>query len=246
MPDAADRHNYLIRRARRRGRRTQLTGFALIIYGLVGIAIFVFVAQAINRPLERVRELSESVEDQRAALVESMDQAEQTIRQMSAAVGNMDTSLSDAKTATDRSSTIAGGLANSMFLLRDQMYITIPIIEAQPFVGLAPGFDNTGQQLTQLSIDLATIGASLDTNRSDVVATSENLVELAESVSELTTAIQGGPPVAITEDAVDSFRLAIFAIAGWVVLFAVACVLVGFYLILSGRSAVREMEDDLA
>ena len=246
MPDAADRHDYLIRRARRRGRRTQLTGLALIVYGLVGIAIFVFVAQAINRPLERVRELSESVEEQRAALVASMEQAEETIRQMSAAVGNMDTSLTDAKTATDRSSTISSGLANSMFLLRDQMFITIPIIEAQPFVGLAPGFDQTGQQLSQLSIDLATIGTSLDQNRSDVVATSGNLVDLAESVGDLTEAIQTGPPVAITEDAVDSFRLAIFAIAGWVVLFAVACVLAGLYLIFSGRRAVREMEDDLA
>ncbi|HUR16912.1 MAG TPA: hypothetical protein VMZ33_06480 [Candidatus Limnocylindrales bacterium] len=219
---------------------------ALIAYGLIGIAIFVFVAQAINRPLERVRELSESVEDQRAALVESMDQAEQTIRQMAAAVGNMDTSLSDAKIATERSSTISGGLATSMFLLRDQMFVTIPIIEAQPFVGLAPGFDQTGQQLQQLSIDLSTIGTSLDTNRGDVVATSENLVDLARSVGDLTEALQAGPPVAITEDAVDSFRLAIFAIAGWVVLFAVACVLVGLYLIFSGRRAVREMEDDLA
>ncbi len=241
-----ERRDYLIRRARRRGRRTQLFGVALIAYGLIGIAIFVFVAQSINRPLDRVRELSESVEDQRAALVASMSQAETTLRQMAAAVGNMDTSLADAKLATDRSSTIAGGLATSMFLLRDQMYITIPIIEAQPFVSLAPGFDQTGQQLQALSTDLSTIGTSLDTNRADVVTTSENLVDLATSVGDLTDAIQTGPTVEITEDAVDSFRLAIFAISGWVVLFAVGCVLSGLYLIFSGRRAVREMEDDLA
>src|SRR5688500_18805175 len=123
MPD----RELIMRRARRRGRRTQLFGGALIGYGLIGIAIFVFVAQAINRPLERVQELTQSVEEQRAALVLSMENAEDTLRQMATTVGNMDTSLSDAKLATDRSSGIANGVGITMFNLRDQMTVEIPL-----------------------------------------------------------------------------------------------------------------------
>src|SRR5687768_17039758 len=134
------------RRERRRGRRITLLGVALLAYGVLGIGIFAFVATAINRPLERVRQLSQAVEIQRTALVSSMEEAEDTIRGMSNAVRNMDASLSDAKIATDRSSGIATGVATSMFTLRDQMTIEIPLI-GQPFLGLYSGFDQAGQQL---------------------------------------------------------------------------------------------------
>jgi hypothetical protein len=233
------------RRARRRGRRIALLGVALVVYGLIGMVIFAFVATAINRPLERVRELSQSVELQRTALVDSMEQSESTLRGMSSAVRNMDTSLADAKLATDRSAGIATAVATSMFQLRDQMNVEIPLL-GRPLAGLGSGFDTAGQQLSQLSTDLATIGTSLDTNREDVVSTADSLVTLADSVESLTDTVRDGPTVEITADAIDSFRIAIFAIAGWVVLFAVGCVVVGTYLIVAGRREGRDIRESLA
>ena len=223
-----------------------LFGSALVAYGVIGIAIFAFVAQAIDRPLERVRDLSESVEAQREALIVSMERAEDTLQQMGGAVGNMDSSLADAKTATDRSSTIAGSIATSMFLLRDQMFITIPIVNTQPFVGLAPGFDQTGQQLTQLSTDLLTIGTSLNRNRGDIAATAQNMAELSTSVSALTETVRTGPGVEITEEALGDVRLAVYGIAGWMAMLAVGSVLVGLYLIFTGfrRPPVLVTADD--
>jgi hypothetical protein len=221
------------RKARRRGRRIMFLGGALIGYGIIGIAIFVIAASAIDRPLERVRELTRSVEIQRAALVDSMEHAEETLRQMSISVSRMDTSLGDAKLATDRSSGIALGVSTSMYGLRDAMSIQIPLL-GQPLIGLATGFDQAASQLQLLSQDLATIGTSLERNRGDVVATAENLAELATSVANLTETVRTGPGVEISEEALDSFRLAILAIAGWVVLFASGCVLAGLYLIFSG------------
>ena len=227
------------RRARRRGRRIQLLGGALIGYGLIGIAIFVLVATAINRPLDRIRELSESVEEQRTALVESMDQGELTIREMAAGIRRMDTSLANAHVATDRSSGIAIGIATSMFQLRDAMSVEIPLV-GQPLLGLAAGFEQAAGQLQLLAQDLATIGTSLDTNRGDVVLTADNLEELADTIDDLAESVRTGPDVGISEEALDAFRLAIFAVAGWLVLFAVGCVLVGLYLLVAGRREVKE------
>ena len=228
-----------LRRARRRGRRIQLLGGALIGYGLIGIVIFAIVAAAITRPLDRIQELSESVEEQRTALIESMEQGETTIRQMAAGVRRMDTSLADARVATGRSSGIAVGVATSMFQLRDAMSLEIPLL-GQPLLGLASGFDQAGGQLQLLSQDLATIGTSLDTNRTDVVLTADNLEELADTIDNLTGTVRTGLAVGISEEALDAFRLAIFAVAGWLLLFAVGCVLVGLYLVIAGRRAGRE------
>ena len=225
--------------ARRRGRRVQLLGLALIAYGLIGVGIFAAVAVAINKPLERVGELSQSVEEQRAALLATMEQTEDTIRQMSDGVRRMDASLEDAQAAVDRSSGIASGVALSMFQLRDSMNITIPIINTQPLLGLAPGFDQAGQQLQLLSQDLTTIGTSLETNQGDVVLTADNLVSLADSVGVLTETVRDGPGVGITDEALDSFKFALIAVAGWLLLFAVGCALVGVYLFFSGRRDAR-------
>jgi hypothetical protein len=92
-----------------------------------------------------------------------------------------------------------------------------------------------------LSQDLATIGASLDTNRGDVVATADNLSELAGTIATLTDSVSTGPALGISEEALDSFRLAIFAVAGWLLLFAVGCVLIGLYLLVAGRREGREL-----
>lgn len=220
-----------------RGRRPalRLLGLGLTVYGLIGIAIFVMVALSISRPLERARTLSESVEEQRAALVDALDQAEVTIEQMSGGVGGMDTSLADARAATDRAALIATGVSTSMFSLRDSMMLSIPIIGGQPLAGLAPGFDNTGQQLALLSQDLTGIGTALDLNRTDVIATAADLSDLADAVGELSRAVSEGPTVDIASETLDAIRMAIYAVAGWLVLLAVGCMVAGLYLLMGGR-----------
>lgn len=168
-----------------------------------------------------------------------MEQGETTIRQMATGVRRMDTSLGNAHAATDRSAGIALGVATSMFQLRDAMSIEIPLV-GQPLLGLAAGFDQAAGQLQLLSQDLATIGTSLDTNRADVVLTADNLEELADTLDTLTESVRTGPDIGISEEALDSFRLAIFAVAGWLLLFAIGCVAVGLYLIITVRREGRE------
>jgi hypothetical protein len=230
------------RPARPRHPRLRLLGVALCAYGLVGLFLFAYVAVAINRPLERAQALSASVEQQRLALVETLNEAQQTLEGMSEGVGRMDTSLADAKAATDRASGLTTGLASSMFGLRDAM--SLSIFGAQPLLGLASGFDSSGQQLTALGADLTTIGASLDTNRSDVATTSANLADLATSVGQLTTMVNDSPGVEISTASLDAIRLAVYAICGWLAVLAVGCVVAGAYLIRLGGRTRTDPEAD--
>jgi hypothetical protein len=218
---------------RSRRLRLRLLGAALAIYGLIGIAMFIVIAVNVARPLERARQLSESVDQERAALVSSLDQAQTTIRGMSTSVGNMDTSLSNASTAINQATTVAYEAATSMYGLRDAM--SVSIFGAQPLIGLAGNFDTTGQNLNTLGNNVAAIGAALDQNRSDVATTKQNLSALADSVQALTTSVRDGPAVSISTHTLDTVRFAVYAITGWLVVFALGCLIVGIYLLNASR-----------
>ena len=226
----------------RRRRRVRLLGIALIGYGVIGIVLFVVVALAISKPLDRAQALGDSVEEQRQGVIDTLEQAQTTIRQMGVGVGRMDVSLEDARAATDRAATISHSVAFSIYQLRDQMSLTV--FGVQPFLGLASGFDASGQQLDLLGADLSTIGASLQANRADVVTTADNMEELADSVEELTAMVRDGPAVDISTTTLDAVRLAVYAICGWLILFAVGCLLAGLYLFRMGRHHVHVAETD--
>lgn len=223
-----------------RRQRVRLLGIALIGYGVIGIMLFVVVALAVSRPLERAQALGASVEEQRLGVIDTLEQAQLTIAQMGAGVSRMDISLADARAATDRAATISHSVAFSMFQLRDQMSLTV--FGIQPFVGLASGFDSSGQQLDLLGADLSTIGASLETNRGDVIATARNMEDLADSVGDLTDMVRDGPAVDISTTTLDAIRLAVYAICGWLILLAVGCLLAGIYLFRLGRHRVHTAE----
>jgi hypothetical protein len=217
--------------------RLRVLGLALMIYGLIGIALFAVLALGVTRPLERAQRLADSVEGQRAALVDTLDEAETTIRRMSVGVGRMDASLAEAKAATDRASTISQGVAASMFQLRDTMSLEIPLL-GQPLSGLAPSFDQSGQNLNLLGEDVAAIGEALEANRGDVTLTAESLADLADAVGAMTTSVEEGPSVSISATTLEAVRLAIFALAAWMVLLAVGCVLAGLYVLAITRRGV--------
>ena len=213
----------------------RVLGAVLLLYGVVGVLVFVVVAVGVARPLDRARQLSQSVDTERAALVQSLTQAETTIREMSTGVGRMDSSLSDAKSAIDRASTISHGVATSMYGLRDAMNISI--FGAQPLAGLSGSFDTSGQNLDALGDDISAIGTSLESNRADAAATATNLGALADSVHTLTGTVAAGPSVAISTSTLDEIKLAIYLVAGWLVLLALGCLAAGVYLLNRSRSA---------
>ena len=143
---------------RSRRARLRIVGAALTLYGLAGIVIFIVVAVGVARPLERARQLSNSVDTERTALVASLAQAETTIRGMATSVNNMDASLAKAKTAIDQAESISHDVATSMYGLRDAMGVQIPILGGQPLLGLAGNFNTTGDNLDTLADDIGAVG----------------------------------------------------------------------------------------
>jgi hypothetical protein len=103
--------------------------------------------------------------------------------------------------------------------------------------GLASGFDNSGQQITELATQLTTIGTSLNDNRASVSITSTDLAKLALSLGQLTTLVRESPDVEISTASLDAIRIAVYAICGWLAVFALGCVVGGLYLVrIGGRS----------
>lgn len=217
-----------LRGRQRRRRRLRLVGGGLIAYGVVGIVILAAIGSAIGRPLDQAAELSVAIEDQRRAALDALEQATTTIDQTAAGVRGMDPSLGQAKAATDRASAISLGVAANMLELSRAM--SISIFGAQPLLGLATGFDQTGQQLQLLSADVAAIGAALDANRDDVATVAASLDELRDSVEQLETSLREGPRLAVGPGTLDGIRLAILALLGWMLVLALGAVAAGAYI----------------
>jgi hypothetical protein len=222
--------------SRRRGIR--ILGVALVVYGLVGIVIFVGVALGVARPIHRTGQLSQSVDKQRAALVASLAQAETTMRGLSTSATNVSASLAQATTAIDHAATISHGVATSMYGLRDAM--SLSILGTQPLLGLATNFDTTGQNLDQLGNDVANIGTALQTNQTDVVTTAQNLSNLADSINALMVSVRDGPGLAISSGTLNSLRLVIYAITAWLGVLAVGCLIAGIWLLRASRRRSKE------
>jgi methyl-accepting chemotaxis protein len=213
------------RRRLRQRRLLRLVGSVLIAYGLSGVVVLATVAQAIGAPLDEADELTVSIEGQRRAVLQSLSSAEETIDQTTAGIRNMDASLEQARAATDRASQLSLSMATTMYQLRDQMAITV--FGIQPLVGLAPGFDQTGQQMELLSSDVAAIGEALNANRQDVETVAASMERLKRSVQRLADAISEGPRLEATSEGIANVRLGIFAVAAWLITLAVGCVLGG-------------------
>ncbi|CAN5842757.1 hypothetical protein BH24CHL6_BH24CHL6_16230 [soil metagenome] len=224
----------LRRMAAARRRRLRLLGTILIAYGLLGIALFAGVAYALDRPIDEAGRLTVSIEGQRGALLESLEEASLTIGLTADGVAGMDASLAQAQAATERASVLSLGVATSMYELRNAM--TISLFGAQPLIGLAGGFEQSAQQLEQLSRDVAAIGQALDANRGDALEVAESMRRLSTSVEQLTESVRDGPALEVSSDAVEGMRLGIYAVIAWMLALAVGCVAAGVACWLSARA----------
>jgi hypothetical protein len=215
----------------------RLVGSVLIAYGLIGAVLLGAVGATVARPLDDIATLGSSLDDQQAAALEALDQASATIVDTAAAVRNMDTSLAQANLATVRTAGISRGMAQTMRNLAFEMQLTI--FGVQPLIGLAAGFDQSGEQLDLLADDVQAIGTALDSNRADTVAIAGGLDELARSIDRLRVAVAASPNVAGMTGSLGQLQLALLALIGWLLVAAVGSILAGVGCWMAARRARR-------
>jgi len=223
-----------------RRRRLRLLGTILIAYGVLGIALFVGVAFAVEQPIDEAGRLTVSIEGQRGAALESLEEASRTIDETAAGVRGMDSSLGQAKAATDRAAQLSEGVALTMYGLRDAM--SIDFFGTQPLIGLAANFDLAGQQLELLGQDVAAIGEALEGNREDVLVVAESMDRLGDSVATLTDSVRDGPALEVSSDALAGMRIGLYAVLAWMVALAVGCVIAGLGCWLAARRTVQDRD----
>lgn len=204
-------------------------------YGISGIVLFVAVAQAVGGPLGEAGQLTVSIEGQRTAVLSALDEAVDTIDATTEGIRNMDDSLVQARGATDRAAQLALTMAATMYELRNQMGITL--FGVQPLAGLAPGFDQTGQQMEALSADVNAIGDALTANRQDVDTVAANMEDLKQSVDRLATAVRDGPRLEVASESLATLRLGVFAVVAWLITLSVGCLLGGILCWRAARGA---------
>lgn len=217
----------------RRRRFLRVAGSVLVLYGLAGLVLFAAVAVSIGQPIDEAGRLTVSVEGQRGAVLEALEEASVTIRDAATGVRGMDLSLAQANEATQRAALLSQGMALSMFELRQAMLLQV--FGVQPLIGLAPGFEQTGQQLELLAEDVAAIGEALEANRDDAGRVAESLDRLQAAVRALNDGVRDGPSLEVSSDALEGMRLGIYAVIAWMLALAVGCVVGGVACLAAAR-----------
>jgi hypothetical protein len=203
----------------------RLIGTVLVLYGLVGIVLLGAIGMTVARPLDDVRNLTQSLADQQSAALESLERTSETIGQTSASVRNAESSLVQAELATARAAELSRGVSVTMYGLAEQMQLTI--FGVQPFITLYPSFEQTGQQLDLLGSDVDAIAEALGANREDTIAIADGLDELGRSIDRLRVAMAGGPDVSGTADFLAPMQMGLLALVGWLLAAALLSLLAG-------------------
>jgi hypothetical protein len=207
-------------------RTLRVLGSLLIVYGLSGVVLLGLLAGTLAPPLDEIEVLAASVGEQRTAALDALDEAATTARQTATSVRNVDTSLAQAKVATDRAAGLSAGVALSMRELAAAM--TIDLFGIQPLIGLVPSFEASATNLDLLATDLAAIGTALDTSRGDTATVAGGMDDLAASIDQLRDAVADSPDLSVTVGALEPLRVGLLALMAWLLLAAIGCVLAGF------------------
>jgi hypothetical protein len=149
---------------------------AIIALGGVGLAAAVLGAALVMPQLARLDEVLGRSDDALAT-------AATAARRASDAFDGFDASLDDAVAAAGEAAGLASRSATTARGLAAAMQLTI--LGTQPLIGLAGSFEQSAQDLEGLGGSLATMGAALGRNRSDLAALETQMRRLADDLATL-------------------------------------------------------------
>lgn len=195
--------------------RRPLLGWALIVYGLLGIALVIGGAAIGLGLASQVERLAVTADGTLAAAVRSTDAA-------AAAFANVDSSLTEAQTSADAAASLSRDASGTLASLARAMELSV--FGAQPLLPLAGEFEASSEQASALGGTLDALGGSLGDTRTDVARIGTELEALSAELATLReTSGPGGsaPPL----------RAFVVLLLAWLLVPAVGALLGGLVLL---------------
>jgi methyl-accepting chemotaxis protein len=195
--------------------RRRLLGWALLLYGIIGLVLVLGGALAGLDAAARVERLAASASG-------TLGAASRSIEAAAAAFTNVDASLDQSQASAGAAATLARDASVTLGSLGQAMRLSV--FGAQPLLPLADDFADSAAQASALAGTLDNVAASLDDTRADVTAIGDQLDELATELETLRDASGTGedpPPV----------RLIVLLLVAWLLVPALGGIVGGLVLL---------------
>ena len=207
--------------------RRRLVAWALIVYGILGLALVVAGGMTGFGIAGRVEELATDADDALFAASRATEAAADSFT-------SVDGSLSEAQASADSAAELAREASLTLAELASAMELSV--FGAQPLLPLASEFASSAELADQLGGTLDGVGDSLDTTRDDVARIGEELGVLADELSGLRDS--GGVEAGATPDP-PPLRLFVGLLLAWLAIPALGGLLGGIAILATpARSAV--------
>ena len=200
--------------------RRPLLGWALIVYGILGLALVVIGALIGLELASRIERLAATADGTLAAAVRSTDAAAD-------AFTNIDASLSESEASAAAAAALARDASGTLASLSAAMELSV--FGAQPLLPLAGEFAASAEQASALGETLDRVGDSLGETRTDVASIGTELDGLSAELDALREANGTGgsaPPL----------RLFVVLLLAWLLIPALGGLLGGLALLRVPRS----------
>ena len=195
---------------RRRG-----LGWALILYGLLGLVLVGGGALIGLQAAARIERLASAADGALAAAARSTRTAAESFT-------SVDGSLSSAQLSADQAATLADEASGTLDALAASMRISI--FGSQPLLPLAAEFETSADQAAELGRTLGSVGGSLDGTRGDVA---EIGIELETLASALDVVRDADPQAGVSTP----LTLFVGLLVAWLAVPAVGALLFGMALL---------------
>ena len=143
-------------------------GTALLVFGVIGIALAGLIALALVGTAVAARDLDERLMAEQAQLAETIDELATTTAAVVTSMENASATLDTSSTSILHARDVLDALATATTSLADGLEISI--LGSQPFAGAAARFRTFGEQVAIFREDATGISNRLTTNADDMSA----------------------------------------------------------------------------
>jgi hypothetical protein len=162
----------------------RLLGLALVLNGLLGIALVGVALGALGPLVTRASVAADSAGDSLAAAARALDQ-------LSTSFDGFGKSLDEARTSSAHASQLLNDASATTTQLAEAM--SLSVFGAQPLLPISQSFRRNTDELRGVSADLSTLSEAIGHNARDIVAVRDSVRVLRDRVQRLATDAAASP-----------------------------------------------------